>query len=275
MKSFSLTLLALILLTSCEETIDLKLNEGDKKLVIDAQVMNITRNTYVKISTTTAFSSVGKTPRVTNATVRIRDERGQVVAFVHNPRNHPDSAGFYLPQRRLITRVNATYTVEVVHEGTTYTASDAMPAVTTIGRLTTAVDAEEERRPRVEGRIYTALISFVLPEDDAYYQIKYLRNNAAVRENPGDVYLVDRKGNGTEVEDLNFPVFYSSGDRATVQLYRISKPVYDYYTDLSTINQTDGGLFNSPPVNPRTNWSNGAIGVFRVCALNERSIVVP
>ncbi len=275
MKHYFFSALVVLVLAACEETVTLDLRERDTKLVLDAQVLNRPRGTYVKISTTAAFSSVGNTPRVTNAAVRLLDERGQVVPFVHNPRNHPDSAGFYLPSRRFTARANAIYTMEVTQNGITYTATDALPAVTNIGRLIAAVDTEAERNPRIAGRIYNVLISFVLPEDDAYYQVKFLRNDVPTRNAPQDVYLIDRQETGTDVEDLSFPVLFSSKEKATVQLYRISKNVYTYYSDVINATGTDGGLLSPPPSNPRTNWSNGAIGIFRACALHERSIVIP
>lgn len=270
-----LFVVVLVVLAGCEETVTFNLKDGDAQVVIDAQVLNRPRATYVKISTTASFSSTGVTPRVTDASVRLLDERNLVLPFVHNPRNHPDSVGYYLPSRRFTPRVNATYTFEVVRNGITYSATESLSAVTTIGRLATAIDTEEQRNPRIENRFHNILISFLLPEDDAYYQIKYLRNDKPVQGAPGEVYLTDRRENGTEVEDLSFPVFYASGDRATVQLYRISKSVYEYYTDISNNNSSDGGLFNPPATNPRTNWNNGAIGVFRASALHERSIVIP
>ncbi len=273
MNRLSVIFISLILF-SCEETTNLPFKEGAPQLVIDGQVLNVRRGSYLKISTSAPFASTGVTPRISNAIVTLTGGVASPVSFVHNPRNHPDSAGFYLPPSSFIGRANTTYIVEVVHQGKTYTATDFLSPTTTLANLTPVIDTESEPgETRVEGRTFDVLISFSAPENEAFFLFKFFRNGVPAQNQPSDVYLIDRKRIGEEAEDISFRVFYAVGETATVQLFRISKEVYDYYSDLS-LNAGADGLFSPPPLNPRTNWSNGAIGIFRAASRSERSVQV-
>jgi hypothetical protein len=262
------------MITSCEETINLNFKEGATQLVIDAQVLNIRRDNYVKISTSAPFSSTGATPRISDATVTLNDGVRPAVSFVHNPRNHPDSAGFYLPPSSFIGRVNTSYTLEVAHQGKTYTALDFMPAATALTNLTPVLDEETEAgEPRVASRTHNILISFSAPDNEAFFLFKFFRNGAPAQTRPGDVFLLNRRDIGEDADDVSFRVLYAPSETANVQMFRITRAVFDYYTDIVNNNSADG-LFSPPPLNPRTNWSNGAIGVFRAASRSERSVLV-
>ena len=64
------------------------------------------------------------------------------------------------------------------------------------------------------------------------------------------------------------------GDKATIEAYSLSRTGYVFYDDLQKLLNNDGGMFNQPPANSRTNLSNGALGFFQASAINSASIVV-
>jgi hypothetical protein len=260
------------MLMSCEETIQLDFKTQAPQLVIDAQVLNIRKKSFVKITTTAAFSSTGATPRVADATVTLNDGVRPAVTFAHNPRQHPDSIGYYLPPPDFVGRQNTSYTVAVVLHGKTYTAVDFLAPVTPLGSLTPVV-VDVSDQPRINGRTHDVLIAFSPPENEAYFLFRFLRNGSPAQTLPGEVYLLDRQQVGEDIEDLSFGVLYAPSETATVQIQRVSKEVYTYYFDLENSSSADG-LFSPPPLNPRTNWSNGATGVFRAAAQSERSVVI-
>jgi hypothetical protein len=50
--------------------------------------------------------------------------------------------------------------------------------------------------------------------------------------------------------------------------------MYLYFYDLAALLNSDGGMFSSPPSNPRGNISNGAIGLFQVSAIASGEIQI-
>src|SRR5687768_4398674 len=82
-----------IIFTSCDEPVKLDLDQTPPKVVIDGVITNHPGYQSIKVSHTADFYANGKTPKITNALVTVSDNAGNVYTFVHNPRNHADSAG--------------------------------------------------------------------------------------------------------------------------------------------------------------------------------------
>src|SRR5687767_12885312 len=117
---FLIIIITTLALISCEETVPLDLEQTPSKIVIEAQVTNRPGYQYVKLTKTVDFYQTGKTPRVINATVSVKDDLGETFTFIHNPRNHADSAGIYIPQSTFAGEVGRTYTLTVSSDGEVY-----------------------------------------------------------------------------------------------------------------------------------------------------------
>jgi hypothetical protein len=254
---------------SCEKTVFLDLDQTPSKIVIEGLVTNQPGYQFVKVTRTVDFYESGETPRITDATVLVEDDLGNQFIYIHNPNNHPDSSGYYLPVVPFVGETGRTYYLTVEVNGEQYEASDKLYDVTLIDSLEYRVNIDEEDDPKEDGKFYEVLMYAKEPQEtDDYYLFKFFRNDSLVLYNPSDIYFSDDKTLGEEINGIPSPVFYALGDSARVEMYSLSRTGYVFYNDLFNLINNDGGMFSPPPANSRTNLSNGALGFFQVSSVN-------
>jgi hypothetical protein len=254
-RTLSLSLLAITALfaVSCEKVIDVDLNEEDPKVVIEAK-FNAGETTHrVQITRTLNFDEAGPYPTVDNATVAVTDNLGNaaVLTFVGN--------GFYEVTGYPVLE-GRTYTLTVVVEGNTYTASSTVPTQVAIDTLAVL--------PIVFGPdTLNALLPLRLDPAGVrnFYQFDLYDNNERVE----GIYLQDDQfTDGIVVEQPIFGGDYESGDTALVDMYCIDEPVYNYFFALSQ-NET------ATPANPTSNFSGGCLGYFSARTKGSASVIIP
>lgn len=280
MKRISkITLYTLVALSvmACEKTVILDLDNVEDKIVIEGQVADRPGYQYVKVTRTSNFYSTGATPRVTDAIVTVKDDLGNIHTYSHNPGGKPDSAGYYLPDVPFIGEAGRTYMLTVVAEGETYTAQDKLIRIVDIDKLEYRIDDEEKDDPDPDypNRYYEVLYYLDEPQDTKdYYLLKCYRNDTLALDDPNDVYYADDELIGESINGASLPVYYEPKDLARMEVFSLSREAYIYYRDLAKVLDNDGGMFNSPPADPRTNLSNGAYGFFQASAVTSKEITI-
>jgi hypothetical protein len=275
MKNLVFILLITLLLTSCEETIKLDLNQTPTKIVIEGQVTNVAGKQFVRVTRSSGFYQSGVTERIGNATVTISDDHGEQVSFVHNPTGAEDSVGIYVPSGNYTGEIGRTYTMTVTVGGTTYTASDKLVRITDFDSLSYQPNRDQVRDEPSDGKIIELLMFAEEPKDtEDNYLFKFYRNDSLVYTNHNDVYIFNDVGIGERIDGAPSPVYYAPGDEARVEMYSVSRNGYLFYNDLNAILNSDGGMFSPPPANPRSNITGGALGFFQVSAMTSASIAV-
>jgi hypothetical protein len=260
---------AVLILTACEKTVLLDLEQVEPKVVIEGLVTNQAGYQFVKLSRSTNFYEMGATPRITNAFVTVSDDDGNEYVFVHNPTNHPDSSGYYLPQTPFVGVIGKTYSLRVDVDGEIFNAADKLLPVTIMDSLKYRINTKEKRDPKIENRFYELLMYTKEPQaTEDYYLFKFYRNDTLNLYNPSDIYFSDDKTLAEEINGIPSPVFYELGDSARIEVYSLSRKGFVFYSDLSNLINNDGGMFSPPPASSRTNLSNGALGFFQVSALD-------
>lgn len=268
-KVILLILAAGLILTACEKTVLLDLEQVESKVVIEGLVTNHPGYQYVKISRSVNFYESGATPRITDAVVTVSDNAGNEFIFIHNPSNHPDSLGYYLPQTPFSGIIGRTYSLSVDVNGENFEAQDKLLPVTSMDSLKYRINNREKRDPKIDNRFYELLMYTKEPQDtEDFYLFKFFRNDTLNIYNPSDIYFSDDKTLAEEINGIPSPVFYELGDSARVEVYSLSRTGFVFYSDLFNLINNDGGMFSPPPANSRTNLSNGALGFFQVSALN-------
>jgi hypothetical protein len=266
---------AILMLTACEKTVLLDLEQVEPKVVIEGLVTNRPGYQFVKLSRTVNFYQSGATPRITNAFVTVSDNDGNEFVFVHNPSNHPDSLGYYLPQTPFTGVIGKTYSLLVDVNGELYEAQDKLLRVTIMDSLKYRINTREKRDPKIDNRFYELLMYTKEPQDsEDYYLFKFYRNDTLNLYNPSDIYFTDDKTLAEEINGIASPVYYELGDSARVEVYSLSRKGFVFYNDLSNLLNNDGGMFSPPPANSRTNLSNGAVGFFQVSAMDVSGLLV-
>ena len=276
MKKIFIIFLLPIFFLSCEEPYHLEQDETESKVVIEGLLTDRADMQYIKVSRTADFYSSGPSPRITDAQVSVTDDLGNTLLYVHNPRNHADSAGYYFPATPFAGEVGRVYHMTVDIGGTLYEASDKLLSITHIDSLKARIDGEEQADPEDEGRFYEVLIFTTEPQDeDNFYLFKFYRNDTLTYENDSDIYYSDDKLLAESIEGIPAPSFFALNDMARVEAYSLSRKGYVFYNDLSSlINNDSGGMFGPIPSTPRTNLSNGALGFFQVSAVDIADIRV-
>lgn len=276
LQVFVLVCGSMILFTSCDEPYELDLHEHADRIVIEGHLTNASGYQYVKISRTTGFYQEGKTPRITNAFVKVVDDLNQEFLFEHNPTESLDSIGYYLPVHDFKGEIGRTYTLHVDIEGETYKATDKLFSVTSIDSLSYKIDEREKKDPRKENKFYRVSAYVREPADeDNFYLFKFFRNDSIQYLYHTDIYFTDDKLLQEEINGWETPIYYGEGDTFQMKIFSLTRAGYVYFNDLSKLLTEDaGGMFGSIPAPPRTNLTNGAIGFFQVSAVDSISIKI-
>jgi hypothetical protein len=255
---------------SCDAPFQLDLQQAPEKVIIEGLVTNVEAKQSVKVTRSTDFYSSGETPRITDAVVTVTDDEGNTFDFIHNPRNHVDSAGVYVPVTPFAGVIGRTYTLTVQAEGETFQATDEMFDVIPVDSITFEPDEDEIEDPEIEGRFYEVLLFAKEPQDvKNFYLFHFYRYDSLTFQNETDIYYSDDELLAENIDGVPGPIYYAKGDVAKIEIFSMSRVGFVYYNDLSSLlNGDSGGMFGPIPSSPRTNLSNGALGFFQVSAVN-------
>jgi hypothetical protein len=259
---------AIFFLASCEKEIFIDLNEADTRLVIEGNITNEAIKHTIKITKTVSFSSSNSYPTVASALVTLSDNAGWTETLTET------SAGIY--QTSILTgQEGETYTLTVVADGKTYTASSKMPTAvplkdlriekSTFGTGAGSRTAEETfyvvplyDDPALLGNNYRFLQSIGNKKDKSYIIFNDNVSNGLTNERP--IF-----SQGFEIK---------KGNELTVEMRCIDKLIYDYFFALSSLEgQGPGG--GTTPANPTSNIKGGALGYFSAHTVQRKTITVP
>lgn len=250
-----LVIMMLVVNASCTKIIDLDLKEVPIRTVIQAEMLKDSFVT-VRVTKTAPYLQNSPTPIITNAVIIISDDLGNQETL-----NHVGNGNY--KGNTLVGNTARIYNLLVNADGKNYTATTTIPesvAFTITGR--NYVSAADADRFHKEG--YYPTIKTTLPPGDTYYLFKYYLNGVLYvpERAEDDIFVTDSKFIGTDIDGYETPYEYQIGDVARIDIYRITKEAYNFYSDLSAQLNNDGGFFSTPPANTSTNFSNGAVGVF-------------
>jgi len=271
----SMILIIATIMVSCEKEYFLNTNPAGSLVVIEGIVTDLPGYQFVKLTRNAGFYDTGKTPRIIDASVTVTDNLGNITEFVHNPRNHSDSTGYYKPAVNFIGNVGRTYKLAVAADGQVFEGEDTLYPVTSIDSLTYAIDEDERSDPEHSGRFYEVLIYTREPKETKdFYLFNFYRNDSLTVDNPTDIFYTDDVFLGESIDGFASPIHFSVGDKATVQALSISRTAYVFYSDLFNLLNNDGGMYSPPPANCRNNLSNGALGFFQASAVSMMDISI-
>jgi len=258
---FFLILLLLTGLWSCQKVINVDLNSASPKIVIDGNVTDQPGPYTVTLSQTVNFDETNIFPPVSGALIVINDNTGTSDTLKET------TPGTY--QTSKLQGVSGrTYTLTVVTNNITYTATSSMPMPVEIDTLTL------KNSPRSTKKLVS--VTFTDPAGISnYYHFVEQIINIHITGKPyiptlGSV-TSDRLLDGTERSFLlgRGATDLTAGDSVLVSLQCVDKNVYNYFRTA----QQQGDM-STTLSNPVSNISNGALGYFSACTVRTKMIVV-
>lgn len=266
-------LLFIASITSCTDVVDVDVQQGPTRLVIQAS-LDWEKGTngneqVVYLSTSTEFFDTTSNTAVTGASVAVTNNTSGA-EFIFTDQND----GSY-STTEFVPVLNDSYTMVIVHDGETYTAQETLTSVTDITRL------YQDREDGFNDEELELHVEYTDPEDEEnYYLFKFQRegdllpqfevgDDEFINGNQVDEWFELDEDDDTEKIDVLVP-----GDVVTIEMYGISEAYFDYMDIL--IDQIGGvGIFATTPVAVkgncinRTNPDNYAHGYFRLTQVNR------
>lgn len=246
---------------SCEDIIDVKLDNAEPALIIEANVTTASNIQVVKISRTQNITDSSKFIGVTNASVTMTDSEGKVFEFSHEPR----FPGLYQTTKAR-PRPLITYNLRVEVDGKTYTSSSTMPMEVKLDSIGIITDNFFNKETKTIAAVYKDP-----PGISNYYRFILYVNKIPSK---GIFAFNDKFNDGKEVtaELRNSDEDLKQNDVVRVEMQTIDKNVFKYFEGLDQ-NENRGGA-STTPANPVSNISNGALGYFSAHTVQSGTIKI-
>jgi len=234
---------------SCEDVIDLTVNDADAALVIEGNVTNVNTTQTVKISKSVSISDKSKFNGVSGAVVTITDSENRIYILSEQPQ----SPGVYV-NSNMRGRPLLTYFLKVINGGKEYKATSVMPAVVKLDSLGIVTTVFFNEKSQSVEAIYQDPLGTT-----NYYRFLLTINNVLSK----NIYTNSDKFNDgkvatAELGDLDKDI--EINDVVKVEMQCIDQNIYRYFEGLDQ-NENRGGA-STTPANPVSNISNGALGYF-------------
>lgn len=242
---------------SCEDVIEVDLENGNAELVVDAEILWIDgtagENQFIYLSRLTDFYNE-ETTKVSNARVTIKNEAGTPFIF-----SETETPGTYVCTN-FIPEIEKEYRLEIIVDDETYTATETMVASPQINRV------EQYEDGGFFGDENQLSIFYNDPADEKnYYLTKF---HAEFLQFSRYELTDDDLFNGNEIEESFSDEDLDSGDVITITFRGVSEQFYNYVELI--METTYANPFGTPPSNIRgnvineTNPDNPAFGYFRL-----------
>ncbi|MES2732257.1 MAG: DUF4249 domain-containing protein [Bacteroidota bacterium] len=267
---FSLILFALSL-ASCQDVIDLKVDEGKPLLVVDGYVTDQPGPYAINLSKTAGYFSNAPTPRVRGAILTISDNEGHTETLVET------DPGKYVTST-LQGKIGNHYILTVKAEGEEYRAEATIKRVPQIDSLK---QMYREKSEIYDEGYYVQYFGPELAGKGDFYQFKIYKNDV-LENKPGDLTVSSDdfvEGNYISGPEMNNDPF-KAGDKIQIQTCSITEDNYKFLNELY-LQVNNAGMFANPPANVRTNLVNvnvnstkKAVGYFGGMAIRSKEIVI-
>lgn len=278
------TCLALLpFVTGCERIVSVDLNEGPKRLVVEARLERIQGGTATqqrfRLTTTDAYFSNQTPPPARGATVDVVDAANNVTAFAEST----TEPGVFVSAAFQPT-IGSKYTLRITWQGDRYEATEQMLPVARIDSLWFArrmedIGPDSGLRATIRFRDPAGARNF-------YVWDQYVNGQRLVTPDTSGYYRVaasDELIDGVRIRATQpyGGIVVPSGADVLVRQIAISEQGYRYYEAMSEQTSNDGSPFGVPPSNLRGNIANvthpenRALGYFMAGEVAEARKRVP
>lgn len=302
--------IVLVIMTIMLNSCSIKLGDfnptGDTKIVISGMISDSTDNHKIVVSRTKGVIETGFPNSVSNAIVVVTDNISLTDTFQYVPNVLFPISSYYKPSKSWAAVGGRTYSLTVIADGKTYTATDKMPNVSNYGIDSVKVTYRFKATPLKDVDTISLFqynqVGFLVPyieKDDSLFRVKIFAPNikngrantkiSIYREANGVVWPYNSQSvyvyNSLEFQlnDLYVlppqqgpptSIYFKPGDKCTLVLQSISDNAYSYFSGVNAVNSSDGGLFSAPAGNPENNLSGGALGYFYAAQVVTKTFAI-
>jgi hypothetical protein len=257
----------IVLITSCEEVINMDLNESNPRVVIECSISDKKAICSLFISKSgNYFDANSDLSQISGAKAQLTDNEANTIPFKEI------KPGLYQTDS-IVCQAGRTYLLKVDIAGSNYEARNSMPTGVNLDSAVIKESPSQQGNPFAGARKYKQKNYFIRcyfadsaqTEDYYWLETKLLNRDTIYAERftiQDDKYL-----NGTHIELNSTRNVFIKGDLVLVTLNKLNKASYDYLRNMNNIiggNRRPNGnsLFDNPP----GNISNNALGFFMTSA---------
>lgn len=261
------TLLFAVFFTSCEDVVNLDLENGESRIVVDAEIVwkkgTSGNEQVIKLSKTASYYS-DKTPKVSGAQVRVENSEGVVFIFTET------EPGLY-KCTNFVPVINMDYKLFIEAEGKSFTATEKLTSATPIDKI------EQKMIPDFGGEdVIEVTFYYKDPADQVNYYLTDYQSDFLLF--PEYDITSDEFFNGNEISTRFSNEDMKPGNTVNIVHRGISKNFFNYMKLI--LDASDSNPFMVPPGNIRGNIINTnnntdfALGYFRLCEADSISYIV-
>lgn len=282
-KTIILLLLIAALFNSCEDIIEVKLNDETVDLYAVEAKITSENNPYVFLYKSQRVDADDPYQGISGASVIISDN-GQPLKTI-TLKESQEKKGLYIPEEGTFYfgEPGKEYTLEININGVKITSTEMLARVEPIDSI--------KVRPSIRGDyMFLGILTYGNEPQELgnYYKWDIYINNKLLSQSDYLVAVSDELVNGnyisgfeifTDFHDPNKPEdrLLNLGDTILVKQNSISKYAYLFYYQMFNQGQT-GGLFSVPPANIESNFTSSdgrkVLGVFTAHDVSNSNIVV-
>lgn len=282
-----------LLMMSCEDVINPKLEKAQALVVVDAWLTNKPGNQIIRITETQSYFDNTLPPGIAGATVTVTDDLGSLYLFLEDPAD----VGSYVWSpvgNEVFGNIDRGYLLTIQLGGETFVSNSKMNRVPVIDSLTFTFEEENAFQP--ESYLADFWATDLAGPNDTYW-IKAWKNGTLLNK-PSEINLAYdagfsaggnfdgvtfitpiRQGINPFDQDENdeFLSPYLPGDSVYVEIHSITLEAFNFMSEVAIQTNRPGGfseLFASPISNVSTNIFNvnnpeaKALGFFNVSAVS-------
>jgi hypothetical protein len=256
-----------IALVSCQDVIDIKLRDADKKYVVECALVEGTNESRLVLTQTNSFFSTERNAGISGATVRVflPDGSAQDMADL--------GAGVYSAQ--FDVEDSSTYRLLIEVNGQQFESTTTVPPHIGIDTLTYELASAFGSGGSGDSVKYQIFVDFQDPVGKNWYKINTVVNGRAKNSADDILVLDDNLNDGTLIVIPIFTQTFNPYDTVQVELQGIDKATYDFWNTLSQVASSGAGSpFSAAPANPVSNISNSRLGIFAGYSSSKREIII-
>lgn len=243
--------ISILMLTSCEEVIELELDDETPRVVIEANLNATEGNIEVIVSRSNGFYEEGQQIKVDDAFVTLKQLGGSEFILDSNEDK------IYILEN-IEVQSGEQYTVSIELDNEIFEATTMVPQEVELLKIDTSKFIPPfGGSDQVFYQMYTEWQD--TPGQADFYRIKTYSNG--IYETGQFILYNDTNADGNLFRRPIMQIF-DPGNLYRIELLSMDKLSFEYIQELSTVQAQGGG--SSVPFNPKGNFSNDALGYFGI-----------